>query len=406
MIKTTYRLFLVVFSLFYISCGKKENNIVPVNFPRDIINIEPNKDRITAKDFFDMKTLQFISIKSSKDTEYLYHTDKALFFLNKYILFDYKFAKKGYILDAKGKVQNVIDNFGVGPNEYYDIADIAINKRDSTINLFSKNNRTFFKYDLSGNLKSVEPLGLNVSNFMFSEKGELYIFSGFKPNKINDSIFNYNILSLTKNLEVTRKLQHFIPKKKGEELAILKYLNPFYFYNDDIFYAPFEADSIVNLSQSNDKYFLKYVINKGKYKYNWNANGGLNVDNYINKVFKGDLDDYILNVIPSLENSKHLFFSFLYKSSSYLARYEKETKRTKVIKVQGDLINMNSELPLICQPFYYSSDDEYYTSLATINELFMLFGKDYIYKKIDMTKEENIDEEKLFIFKFKIPKEK
>lgn len=166
---------------------------IVTTFSRCINKVE-NEDNIFSVDLNKITEVPFINIFSNieiipletNENSLIMDVSKVIYFNNKYFVLDRK-NWTIFIFDNIGNFCSKISNKGSGPNQYINIDDFEIYKKNNSIVLLSAFNKTLYEYDLDGNFitkNELPNLSRSYKSFNFINNDTLVFFTFDQKNRI------------------------------------------------------------------------------------------------------------------------------------------------------------------------------------------------------------------------------
>lgn len=146
-------LFFFFLSFILISCGKEERFSSEKGLVIAVDITKPKK--VSIWDLFER--LEIISLETTEHS-LIKQVDKVFEMDGQLCVYDYSYMGRILLFDANGKFLRTIGKKGEGPDEFPDIADVAVRQEDQTVWILSALKNKLFIYDTWGELQQVIPL--------------------------------------------------------------------------------------------------------------------------------------------------------------------------------------------------------------------------------------------------------
>ena len=305
---------------------------------------------------------------------------------------------KVYITNVEGKLLYEIDKVGKGPGEYSKITSFNIHPKDREIYLYDFTKQTFHIYDLQGNFLRDDKIGYNFMAFEFIDN-LLYLFTAKHRNKVNDEIFDYDILILNEDRELIDKKLWF-DHEKFTNTRFHKY-RPFFKFSNTFLFNDIISDTIYQLNRA----FVKKHI----FKYSnasWSKEDKKRPHSELPEIFKStDFKDK--DILASLVGANKDFFIYTHThnlKANYTSFFSLKTKKVKNIEVPEwkqriifDIkdASLKGKFVSVVNPLVFPYIKEQYQKYNKVKS-------DAFTDKLDTLYERHGDYDGQFLFKFKV----
>ncbi len=355
---------LLVFVLTVLSfcCKKDSQSPFPINSEAQTIRIDPNFNHLKIDELIDMSTITFNEL-IVPDSIFIPAVTKIIKHDDRYVLFDKKFTKSVYIFSSSFDFIGKTKNTGSGPSEYNNPIDISFDETKNQIVVYSKDKRSLFFYDTNANLLGEEIFPLNFVNFEIGS-GKKWILSDGLTNQINEKDYNFNLIHVDETFQVLNKYFPIAAPAVGEGISVPQYLKPWYKFNNNLIFTPFESNFSYLISEDSIQYHFRY--DRTDYEHEWNTES-ISGSDFIKKLLSGELDDYVINVIPQIESSYGIVLTYIYDSQLFLHFYSKKDMNSYKTSFKVNL-SIGAELFGFCQPFFWD-DKGFVYAITNANEI-------------------------------------
>ena len=184
-------------------------------------------------------------------------SSKIFFYKNRIIIVDYILGNYVCIFNNDGEFISKIEVTGQGPGELSDISSVSINPSEDCLEIFSGNEKKELIYSLDGKFLEEKPSPVYFQDKVVFKKHEIF----YSKDLANLSFFgNGNCYELFSMDKIKGKLN--LLKSKDQE-DFRKFVdsrtnNPFFKFEENLFFYKFFTDTIFNLSEKELK--IRYVI--------------------------------------------------------------------------------------------------------------------------------------------------
>ncbi|MDD3323186.1 MAG: 6-bladed beta-propeller [Paludibacter sp.] len=303
-----------------ISCAKNSNN-KQVGGAMKVIDLDRN-DQISIKDYFN--EIEIIPLETNLNSLLPFligETDKVIKSNDKFYFLNRK-EDVIIIFDFHGKFTKRINWKGKGPNEYLSINDFIINRFNGNIEILSPENNSIFVYDSTGNTfieKIRLPSEMPIVHLFQIVTSDTYILYSLAANA---ELFFYS-----KQTKQTIKTEYNLPKWFHRNTPFApSSRNPFYIYNDSLFFQQIYNGDVYNIDTNDQKLNLRYSWDFGEYNFNIaEIPTDKSLEYYLNLNNK-----YALLFQVYCENSKYYFTRFKFKNRYKHLIYNKLTNEYKL----------------------------------------------------------------------------
>lgn len=239
-----YTLYLSIFILLF-SCSRQNKSVSKSSKANNVIidskiSSEGNIfDVIEIVDFFQLKDTSNIESVTFKN-------------IKKALLIDSIFYLKGdsdllYSFSSEGNYIRTLHSQGTGPTEYREIKDFNINENTDEVYIYDFQKQKFLIYDLKFNFIRTEKIGFNFFSFDFINDN-IVIYTAKHRNKINDSIYDYDLIILNKESKIIQKSIPF----DSEKFSLFRFHkeDPFYRIDNRLYFNDIVSDTIYSIDNT------------------------------------------------------------------------------------------------------------------------------------------------------------
>lgn len=306
MIKMNKLLILLIISAFVLSCtnkkGKRANELPTYQIGFD------NTDNFNFDNEID--TSFYIPLETDK-SNLLGKISKVQ--IDSVIAILDELNQTLHVYSMEGKLLNVIDKRGNGPEEYAQISDFFLSSKDGYIEVLDAMQLKIIRYNIMGDFINEMKLPFSVGISRFVKKDGYYIFD--QQTRRNEKELKYSLLVLSPQGKIINKI---FPYERSADI-LFSSRKTFYYVDNKLHYLPIYCDTIFSIEGEkaipmfridfSDKWTDKSVMYS---KVN-------NPMDFINKIKNSNFITF-LNV---LETNSTIWIDFIYKEKKYCSIIDK-----------------------------------------------------------------------------------
>lgn len=223
-----------------------------------------------------------------------------------------------YVYDNLGNFVNNIHDYGRAGNQYSQLVDILIDKKEKNLKLVSRLDRKLISYSLNGlDLLKIDRLLATFSNLSQTKNG----FVGFTGNYIEDSN-SKNVLTMNSNLIIENG---FFDIDKAFDSYGTSSITPFSEYQGTVFFTKMMDYNIYSVGDNAAG--VAYSFDFGEQSWPKEINSLAKMDGMSN----AEKSKYIREIELFQETDDFLIIKVVYQGETLLGIYDKKNKESKVV---------------------------------------------------------------------------
>lgn len=299
-------------SVLLFGCNNDQSSKVSVETTPISFDFENDRQNIHSTSL--IKDVDVISL--SNDV-LVGEVDKICSYKDHLYLLD-KGGQSVYVYDDQGGFVKKVNDYGRAGDQYSQLVDLLIDKRDKNLKLVSRLDRKLISYSLNGSeLLKVDKLPKLFFSLSQTKKG----FAGFTGNFIEDSN-SKNVWMMSDDLKVGNG---FFDIDKSFDSYVTSSISPFSEYDGRTFFIKMMDNNVYSLSDKASE--IAYSFDFGE----------LNWPKEINSLAKMDdmtiieKSKYIRQIDAFQETDDFLVIKVAYKGEALLGIHNKKSKESKVV---------------------------------------------------------------------------
>ena len=247
-----------------------------------------------------------LSILRLDNTVAIGRVDKVIRNNNHLYLLDAYVTNSVFVYDLNGNFIKQITNVGQGPEEYSQLTDIFIDRKEKVLALVSRMDKKLLKYDLENlEIKAVERTPKAFFYLTDTSNG----YAGFMNNFIEDDPFNLWLMS--KSLELG---DGFFKIPASESSKASGSIRPFSTYSEKTYYIQPYDFNIYHVNKKGNTVFCRFDFGK---------------------VRNDDPGQYADNLYLFQETNNYMITKTVFKEKELLVIYDKKTKQTYTVRLDA-----------------------------------------------------------------------
>jgi hypothetical protein len=335
--------FFLIACLLLFGCKRASNKVSIAEFNQEDnfgqkININ-NIDKTAVLRYSEVfDNVSFIKLETQANS-LIGRIDKIIVTGNKFIILDISGANAIFVFDDKGKFLNRIGTKGSGPEEYDFPDDIAYDKYNDELLIWSRNQKKIMRFKLDGTfIKNIVTDYWASSIFVMAKDTYLlYLNNIHQRNRVPN---DFNIIIVNENGE---KLKELLPIDKNKIQLSPPSLNDFSIYQDEILFSPQYSSKVFKIEQG--KVEPKYYLDFDKNSIPPSLSNNITFRNFTKAINEYG---YAFN-IAMVETASHIIIQFVYKKMIYDCFYSKISGITKIAATHfNDMYGLASSKTLLC----------------------------------------------------------
>lgn len=292
-----------------------------------VIDLNKN-DQVSITDYFN--NIEIIPLETNSNsllTFFIGEPDKVIKSNDKFYFLNRK-EDVIIIFDLQGKFTKRINWKGNGPGEYLSINDFIINRFNGNLEILSPENNSIFVYDSIGNTfieKIKLPSEMPIAHLFQIVSSDTYILYSLASDV---ELFFYS-----KQTKQTIKTEYSLPKWFSRNTPFTPSTrNPFYVYNDSLFFQQIYNGDVLNVDADDLKLSLRHTWDFGEYNFNISELPTDKTLEYYLNLNKKLSNKYAILFQVYCENSKYYFTRFKFKNRYKHLIIDKLTNKYKLFE--------------------------------------------------------------------------
>jgi len=358
-----YLFFLIIISVFYISCKndstlKRDEAEFTISITEDSLKNE-YKGKLSEL----VDSYRFINLEVT-DESLIVEIRKIRFYDNKIFILDIKNKKGVLVFDTTGKYLYTIGRMGNGPAEFADLKSFTINKSTNQVILLDSEGRKLIYYPLDEELISEKRLKDAYSNIEML--GENHMVTTLDWTKSGHKLHLFDTKGNKREEMFTFKPYHFMDTHK-----------PFILYKDTLLYMQKYNDTVYQITPGG-VIGVHTIVDYGEHRVTEDK-----LEKHASRPTWNPKVDCMEGTRHYTETLEHIYFLFEYTTmepdSPYYVLYNKKNKKSTIYT--NAIFNDVSFYPYAPQIRDVNSEDEY----ISVMEAYILL-KSYKEAKADYDK--------------------
>ena len=359
--------FYTLFSITLYSCTKTSKEQKPI-IPELLLNNE-NDQTISISDIGEV--IDAIALECSPQC-FLYEINKIIEFNEEYYIFD-KRLKKIFVFDKTGIYLRQIGSLGIGPDQYQDISDFTIDKKNGNILILSTLSSSFIhEYNTNGEfIQKKELCNSLLWNITSTGNGIIGTTNHLTFTKGKDALLLY---CFDNKYDLTTKQIQVLPKQLSTPILLS---SPFQVFKDIVYYTDGVTNQIYCIHNNNIVETKYKIVLESPMPYDF----FVDINQFIENQFEYDF------IMDSFVSEDYVLITYIHN-----AQY-----RIKIIFKEHEQIICSGEFVGVFPKIFQGED--YSEILSPINPMDYL---NYWKNPYDINISDNMEDNNFIIVKWKI----